>query len=314
MWVGKLFEFYKEVKDDSARSLFWGLMAIAGDGTNPGLVCFDENIGYTLEQISSKLNMSDTTLKESIKILEKAKVIKTQKNNVIKIVHWEHYQSEYERQKPHRNPVYKGIREKIFERDNFTCQECYKKEEKLKVPLCMHHIDSDKENNNAENLITLCISCHSQLLKKGLHPTKGNEIKAQEDRFNQKVQSKGSRVEEEVRSKKKEERSKTEINTIMEKWNLFVNHINEKMDIKLSVVLKMTSLRESHIAARLKEKEFDIDNILKHTENSDFLLGLVLSKDRKPFKVYFDWILNPNNYVKIIEGNYDNKQKKPMEF
>ena len=28
--------------------------------------------------------------------------------------------------------------------------------------LCIHHIDYDKKNNNPENLITLCNSCHTK--------------------------------------------------------------------------------------------------------------------------------------------------------
>lgn len=50
----------------------------------------------------------------------------------------------------------------IRKRDNFTCQECNQTEEQLGHKLSVHHIDYDKKNNNPENLITLCKSCHSQ--------------------------------------------------------------------------------------------------------------------------------------------------------
>jgi len=44
---------------------------------------------------------------------------------------------------------------KIKERDNFICQDCGTNQN-----LVIHHLDENKENNNPENLITLCWSCH----------------------------------------------------------------------------------------------------------------------------------------------------------
>ena len=43
----------------------------------------------------------------------------------------------------------------VLERDGGICQKCGKKEAHL------HHIDWDKTNNIAENLIVLCNSCHT---------------------------------------------------------------------------------------------------------------------------------------------------------
>jgi len=67
--------------------------------------------------------------------------------------------------KPYSFNFISELREKIRERDNYQCQICAKKEESLigydrKLPV--HHIDYDKTNDNSENLITLCHSCHSK--------------------------------------------------------------------------------------------------------------------------------------------------------
>ena len=55
---------------------------------------------------------------------------------------------------------FKQIRKTILERDNYTCQDpnCDGNHKKLHT----HHIDYDKKNNNLENLITLCSSCHTK--------------------------------------------------------------------------------------------------------------------------------------------------------
>lgn len=52
----------------------------------------------------------------------------------------------------------KNLKEEIRKRDNYTCQECFKIQEKRK--LHVHHIDYNKQNNNQLNLISLCNNCH----------------------------------------------------------------------------------------------------------------------------------------------------------
>ncbi len=51
-------------------------------------------------------------------------------------------------------------KQQVLERDNYICQDpnCDGNHKKLHI----HHIDYDKKNNNPENLITLCNSCHSK--------------------------------------------------------------------------------------------------------------------------------------------------------
>lgn len=63
-------------------------------------------------------------------------------------------------------PDWFEIRDKIYKRDNWICQECYKKchNSRIKQIQC-HHLDCNKSNNNENNLITLCASCHSRIHK-----------------------------------------------------------------------------------------------------------------------------------------------------
>ena len=61
---------------------------------------------------------------------------------------------------PYAPEFNKPLKKSILERDNYTCQDpnCDGNHKKLHI----HHIDYDKKNNNPENLITLCISCHTR--------------------------------------------------------------------------------------------------------------------------------------------------------
>lgn len=67
--------------------------------------------------------------------------------------------------KPYSFNFVSELRELIRKRDNYQCKVCGKKEINLieyhrKLPV--HHIDYDKTNDNPNNLITLCHSCHSK--------------------------------------------------------------------------------------------------------------------------------------------------------
>ena len=67
----------------------------------------------------------------------------------------------------------------------------------------------------------------------------------------------------------------------------------------------MTEKRKKKISARLKENDFDFDLILEKIRNSDQLQGKVYD-----WRVTFDWIFTSKaNYIKILEGNYQNKEK-----
>jgi len=56
------------------------------------------------------------------------------------------------------------LKEKIKNRDTYTCQNCGMTEEEhiivIGYGLTCHHIDYDKYNNNLDNLITLCTWCN----------------------------------------------------------------------------------------------------------------------------------------------------------
>ena len=54
------------------------------------------------------------------------------------------------------------LREQIRKRDNYRCQECGFNQKQLKRKLSIHHIDFNKQNNNYNNLISLCNTCHTQ--------------------------------------------------------------------------------------------------------------------------------------------------------
>ena len=62
-------------------------------------------------------------------------------------------------------------------------------------------------------------------------------------------------------------------------------------------------MTDSRRRALLNSKIKDWEQLFFKVEASDFLSGRV-----KDWKASFDWVIKPVNAVKILEGNYDNKQ------
>lgn len=84
---------------------------------------------------------------------------------------------------------------------------------------------------------------------------------------------------------------------IISEWNSFT--------WKLSKLKALNTERKKHLKIRIKEHgREELSNAFKKVQGSDFLQG---ENDRN-WKANFDWVINSSNFVKIIEGNYDNKQ------
>lgn len=83
-----------------------------------------------------------------------------------------------------------------------------------------------------------------------------------------------------------------------------VSFFNETHFAKVS---KLTDSRKKHLRSRIKEYNYTgVIDMIQRADKSDFLHGM---NDRQ-WKADFDWLMNPNNYVKVIEGKFDNKKTR----
>lgn len=85
------------------------------------------------------------------------------------------------------------------------------------------------------------------------------------------------------------------------------DYFNKKMQGKeITKIKQLTSARKASIKARLKESsETEVFAAIDKTSESDFLNGC----GNREFKASFDWLFRPRNYIKVLEGNYDNNRK-----
>ncbi|MEE0728793.1 MAG: helix-turn-helix domain-containing protein [Clostridium saudiense] len=83
---------------------------------------------------------------------------------------------------------------------------------------------------------------------------------------------------------------------IIEAWN--------KLNLSKLVAIKPNTNRYKMLKTRINE--FGIEKVIEAIEsinNSDFLKG----QNDRSWVITFDWLIKPNNFTKVLEGNYLNK-------
>lgn len=86
----------------------------------------------------------------------------------------------------------------------------------------------------------------------------------------------------------------------------FIEFFNKSVDEAGSTIPKIQGMSEKRklaLLARVKEHgKKALQKAVANAVKSDFLNG----RTDKPFKASIDWILKPNNFPKVLEGNYEN--------
>ena len=90
------------------------------------------------------------------------------------------------------------------------------------------------------------------------------------------------------------------VNKIIEKWNM----------LGISNISCIKNTRRKLLKARIKEygKE-DVIKAIEKIEKSSFLKG----QNDRSWVITFDWFVKPNNFTKVFEGNYDDKNNSNKE-
>ena len=88
--------------------------------------------------------------------------------------------------------------------------------------------------------------------------------------------------------------SKISYETMVSLWN----------SLGLTKIQGINNARKTMLNARLKEYGQDsFDKCIENIKNSSFLRG----QNKKGWTITFDWLIKPNNYVKVFENTYADK-------
>ena len=112
-------------------------------------------------------------------------------------------------------------------------------------------------------------------------------------------QSREEKSREENKDSIKDTIRSTEIERIVTEWNAL-----SKYGIKSISKVNEGTNRQKWLKARLQQ--YSIDEILKALANirsSSFLQG----KNKTGWVITFDWFIRPNNFPKVLEGNYNDE-------
>lgn len=113
-------------------------------------------------------------------------------------------------------------------------------------------------------------------------------------------------VKKEIREEEKKEKDNTvfdntvrstDVQQVIDAWNSLPG---------LSRIKKIVSGTQRHGWLKARIRDYGLDEVLRAIENvrnSSFLLG----QTKECFILTFDWFLRPNNFPKILDGNYNNK-------
>ena len=95
--------------------------------------------------------------------------------------------------------------------------------------------------------------------------------------------------------------SSTKVQPVIDRWN--------SLNLQKLVCIKEGTNRYKLLNARIKD--YGMDSVLKAIDmigESSFLKG----NNTKGWTITFDWLIKPNNFIKVLEGNYSDKQEKPF--
>ena len=104
--------------DPAERFVWFGFLLLAGDNPLDGKICISEDMGYTDEQISAMLKVELGILRSAKRKMVKHEKIRVLDNNVIEIINWEKYQSEYQRQRNYRDEYERKLQRKVTSESN----------------------------------------------------------------------------------------------------------------------------------------------------------------------------------------------------
>ena len=103
------------------------------------------------------------------------------------------------------------------------------------------------------------------------------------------------------KNKNKNKISSSQFDYIISEWN--------SLDENISNIQSINQGTTRYKLLKARENEYGKDKIIeaiRRINNSSFLKGY-----EKSWKITFDWFIKPNNFIKVLEGNYSDEKKKP---
>ena len=106
-------------------------------------------------------------------------------------------------------------------------------------------------------------------------------------------------IDKDIEIEKISKLSKDNLTSIIHKWN--------SLNLSQIKAIKPNTLRYKMLKSRINE--YGLEEVLRAIDNikeSSFLRG----QSKTPFIITLDWLVKPNNFSKVLDGNYKDNVKK----
>lgn len=140
--------------------------------------------------------------------------------------------------------------------------------------------------------------------KKGGRPKKTSGFENENHRFlNEKPKEKDKEKEKEKDKDKENGKEDIDYQQIADMYN--------NTCVSFPKLTKLSDKRKKAIKARLNTYSLeDIQKVFTMAEQSDFLKG----GNNRNWSATFDWLMNDNNMVKVLDGNYANRKSSKIDI
>ncbi len=271
MFDNRKIKFIRKLPEGNDILLMWIMLLIsAGKVNDEGYVYIIEDIPYTPESLADEFDLPINTIKLGLETMKKLNMIEDEEKG-LRIINWCEYQSAdgLERVRELRRLRQKKFRDK-------------KKQESLPETVT----DDTTDSRNVTGNVSITLNDASRYRYRDLDL----DLELEQDK-DQDQDQELSLFSENFSSDKVP-------------YNEIIEIFNSKCP-DLPRVIKVTEQRKKFLNARWKEyPSLDFWNQFFETvSKSQFLMGKVNS-----FKANFDWLIRPNNFIKVLEGNYNGKE------
>ena len=268
---------------DSIIVIWFKLLCLAGKMNNSGVFMMSNRIAYTDKMLATIFRRKEATVQLALRTFEEFGMVELI-DGVITIPNWGKHQS-----------LERIEANKAYQRE-------YHREYRAKQKQLADAAGNSEEAEEAEDTDDKSLRKYlrKDLRKSNVNALDKNKSKnIDENRLEEEqkltlLTQRSSPGGERTGSDEAESKPKSVRQIVMDAWN----------QIGVNPITRIVDGTQRHVLLKRRVDDYGLDNVLKaigNVKTSDFLMG----RTKDSFNITFDWFIRPNNFPKVLDGNYN---------
>lgn len=330
MFDNRKIKHLRRLPDGNNIVLIWVmLLTMAGRCNAGGMIFLTENIAYTPKMLADELGFEENTVRLALEALEQFNMVVTD-TACLRIAGWEEYQNaegldKIREQTKKRVAAHRERQKQKLLGETGKCVYCGGEGNTVDhvIPRAKGGLDV------SDNVVCCCLHCNMQkndhdvtkflndrlALREtvDIEAISQNEVLKHHTRFDYAMQrfvtlhvtqcnATEKEQERDIRNKKEKDITAepvkpADVQRVIDSWN----------SLGLNKVKAINPDTSRYAMLRKRLKDYGVDTIVEGVDkirNSSFLQG----HNNKGWTVTFDWFIKPDNFQKVIDGNYDDRK------